>query len=239
MLQIAHRAGTVRSDPVRHEMQRGAAAMTAMLAGIVPLGLVVGATAAEHRAPGAAFASTWALYGASAQLAFLDLTNTGASALLTLATCLLINARLVVYSASMAGHWRGEGTRFKALAAATIVDPSFALGDARYREPGRPAEQRAYYVGAAATLWIGWTAAIVAGAIVGAQFTHVAALQLALPICLVPLVAPVLATRPGAATVVTAAAVGVATREWPAGSGLLLAIVAGAVAGTIVERRRP
>ena len=139
MLQIAHRAVTDRSDPGHDEMRRGAAAMTAMLAGIVPLGLVVGATAAEHSSQGAAFAATWALYGASAHLAFLDLTDSGAGALLTVATCLLINARLVVYSASMAGHWRGEGTRFKALAAATIVDPSFALGDARYREPGSPA----------------------------------------------------------------------------------------------------
>ena len=213
--------------------------MTAMLAGIVPLGLVVGATAAEHSSQGAAFAATWALYGASAHLAFLDLTDSGAGALLTVATCLLINARLVVYSASMAGHWRGEGTRFKALAAATIVDPSFALGDARYREPGSPAARRSFYVGAAITLWIGWTAAIAVGAVIGAQFAHVSALQLALPICLVPLIAPVLSTRPGAATVVTAAIVGIVTRDWPAGSGLLLAIVVGAIAGTIVERRRP
>jgi predicted branched-subunit amino acid permease len=221
----------------RDHVRRGAAAMFPLVVSIAPLGLLVGAAVATHPDRPAAFASTWLVYGASAHLALLDLTATGAGTAVVVVTCLLIQARLVVYAASMSAHWRAESGRFKALMAATIVDPSFAIGDGRYREPGSAVEKRSFFVGATATLWVGWTLLIVVGAVAGARFAHVAVLQVALPVCLVPMVAPALAGRPGRAAVVTAATVAVIGRSWPSGLGLVAAIVAGAVAGAIVEEQ--
>jgi predicted branched-subunit amino acid permease len=121
--------------------------------------------------------------------------------------------------------------------AATVVDPSFAIGDARYREPGSHVEKRSFYVGAAATLWFGWLLLILVGMVAGTRFSHIAVLQIALPVCLVPIVAPALAGRPGRAAVVTAASVAVAGHALPNGLGLVAAIVAGAVVGAVVEER--
>ena len=221
----------------RLEARRGMMAMLPLLAGVAPLGLLVGASVAAHGEPGAALAGTWLVYGASAHLALMQLTDGGAATAAVVATCLLINARLVVYSATLGHHWRGESTAFKALMAVTIVDPSFAVGDARYRDTGSTSAKRAHYVGAAALLWLGWTAAVAAGMAFGSSLSDVRMLTMALPICLVAMIAPALRTRPGLCAVAVSVAVSLSTRGLPSGSGLLVAIIAGAAAGAVAERR--
>jgi predicted branched-subunit amino acid permease len=219
------------------EVRGGAVAMLPLLAGVAPIGLLVGATIADHSNTAASLAGTWLIYGASAHLAFMQLTGAGTDTALVVITCVLINARLIVYSASMAAHWRDESTGFKALASAAIVDPSFALADARYRRPGSTADKRAFYVGAATTLWIGWTVLVVGGMAVGGRFGQPRVLALALPLCLFVMIAPSLVNRPVLAGVVTAGTVALFADQLPSGAGLLAAIVAGAVAGAIAEGR--
>jgi predicted branched-subunit amino acid permease len=212
--------------------------MLPLLAGIAPIGLLVGATVAEQSNTAASLVSTWTIYGASAHLAFMQLTDAGASTALVIVTCVLINARLIVYSASMSAHWRAETLGFKAVASAAIVDPSFALADARYRRPGPATDKRSFYIGAASTLWFGWTVLVVAGMAVGARFGQPRVLALALPLCLVVMIAPSLVSRPLLAGVSAAGAVSLFADHLPSGAGLLAAIVAGAAVGSFVEGRR-
>lgn len=219
------------------DLRRGAVAMAPLLAGVAPLGLLVGAAIAEHGDPAAGLAGTWLVYGASAHLALLQLTDAGAGVATVVATCLLINARLVVYSAGLGRHWRGESTRFKALMAFTVVDPAFAVGDTRYREPGDAAAKRWHYVGAAVALWFGWAVAIAAGATFAPAIGELRLLAMALPACLVAMIAPTLRTRPGALAIGVSMAVAALAHPLPSGAGLLLAIVAGATAGAIAEGR--
>jgi predicted branched-subunit amino acid permease len=218
-------------------LRGGSIAMLPLLAGVAPLGLLVGAAVAAHGEPGAALAGTWLVYGASAHLALLQLTDSGAGLATVAATCLLINARLVVYAATLGRHWRGEGAVFKAVMAFTIVDPSFAVGDDRYRGAGSPSDKRAFYVGAAGTLWFGWAAAVGLGMAFGGSIGQLSVLSMALPVCLVAMAAPALRNRPGRSAVATSIAVALSTNGLPAGTGLLIAIVAGAVVGAVVEGR--
>jgi predicted branched-subunit amino acid permease len=221
----------------RRELRRGVLTMAPVLAGLAPIGLLVGTTIAAQHAEGPALAATWLVYGASAHLALMELTGAGVSGTVVVATCLLINARLLLYSASLSTHWKGESTLFKVVLAPTIVDPSFALGDARYQQPGSPEAKRSFYVGAAATLWFGWSALVTLGIVAGARLGELRVLELALPLCLVAMFAPRLVQRPGRAAVAVAAAVAYLGRGWPSGVGLLAAIVLGATAGAVVEGR--
>ena len=234
---IATARASQRTDERSSELRRGVVAMLPLLAGIAPIGLLVGANIASHTDTITSLAGTWLIYGASAHLAFMQLTDDGAGTALVIITCVLINARLIVYSASMGSHWRTEGNRFKAVMAFTIVDPSFAVGDARYRADGSLAAKRAYYIGAAATLWVGWTVLIAIGMSVGARFGQPLVLELALPLCLAVMVAPTLTTRPAGTAVLTAGVVALCTADLPSGIGLLASIIAGATAGAIAEGR--
>jgi predicted branched-subunit amino acid permease len=232
---VATRSSPRQVVETHSEMRQGVVAMLPLLAGLAPIGLLVGSTVAAHADTATALAGTWMIYGASAHLAFMQLTGDGASAALVVVTCVLINARLVVYSASMSSHWRAESNVFKAVMAATIVDPSFALGDSRYRREGSELAKRTYYIGAAATLWIGWTLIVGAGMALGTRFGRLPVLELALPLCLFVTIAPALVKRPACVAVVTAATVAVAGAGLPSGTGLLASILAGAAAGSIAE----
>jgi predicted branched-subunit amino acid permease len=223
------RAGTNR------ELRRGAASSLALLVGFAPFALVIGATVAEHPSPSAGWAASWLIYGGSAHLAVLDLTSTG-GVLVAVVTGIVINARLVIYSAALAPHWRTEPWTVRALMAPTIVDPTFALVEPRYREGGSRREKRAYYLGAALTLWFGWMALITVGMVAGGRVPAGVGLEVAVPICLTALVVPSLSSHPGRLAVFVAVVVAIAGSGWPAGSGLLAAIVGGALAGGIAER---
>lgn len=219
------------------ELRRGAVAMLPLVTALVPLGLAVGARVGTHPDPAAALGATWLLYGASAHLALLQLTETGAGVVATVATCLLIQARLLVYSAALGTHWRHERRGVKALLAAGIVDPSFALGSARYGEAGTAQAKRAFYVGAAGTLWVGWSVLIVAGTAFGSAIGRLHVLALALPVSLAVTAAPALRSSPGRAAVAASSVVALASGALPSGTGLVAAIVAGAVAGVLAEER--
>jgi predicted branched-subunit amino acid permease len=204
------------------------------MVGIAPLGFVVGASASEHLSTAAGAFSAWAIFGASAQLATTELLGAGVGVGTVILTGLVINARLLAYSASMARHWKHESLGFKALAAATIVEPTFALGSARY-EHGETTGRRDYYVGAAITLWFGWMGAVLAGALLGLRL-DLPGISLLVPLSLVAMVTPSLKQKASRAAVVTALVIVVVGSAF-GGAGLIVPAVAGAVAGAVAEGR--
>jgi predicted branched-subunit amino acid permease len=103
--------------------------MMPWLAGVVPFGLVIGVSAAQADVPTLARWLTGPLiYAGSAQLAAIGMLNAGAAPLVVVAAALVINVRLIFYSATMARHWRGTPRWWQFLAAYLLIDPSFAVG---------------------------------------------------------------------------------------------------------------
>ena len=73
----------------------------------MPFALVIGSAAADHGTPLAGWAGSWLIFGGSAHLAAIR-TLDDAGAVAAILTGLLINARLLVYSASLARRWAGQ-----------------------------------------------------------------------------------------------------------------------------------
>jgi predicted branched-subunit amino acid permease len=234
---LAHDASGTAAAEVRDELRRGSMNALGLLVGFAPFALVIGAATAAHPDPAAGWGATWAVYGGSAHLALLDLTRDG-GLVVAVVTAAVINARLVIYSLALAPHWRSEPRWVRAAMAVTIVDPTFALAEPRYRESGSAAGKRGYYLGVAVTMWFGWMALISLGMVVGDRVPADAGLEIAVPICLASLVVPSLSDRSGRLAVLVAVAIAVAGSGLPAGTGLLAAIVAGAVAGGFSDSRR-
>jgi predicted branched-subunit amino acid permease len=84
--------------------------MLPMLVGYVPFALVIGSAAADHGARLAGWSGSWIIFGGSAQLAAIR-TIDQSGAVAAILTALLIHARLVVYSTSLARRWRGQPGR--------------------------------------------------------------------------------------------------------------------------------
>jgi predicted branched-subunit amino acid permease len=213
----------------------GAMAMIPLLAAFIPFGLVIGSAAADQGAPLAGWAGSWLIYGGSAHLAAIRTLET-AGPVAAIVTGLLVNARLLVYSASLAQHWREQPRWFRVVAAGLIIDPTWAAADKHAGQCTDVREQRRYFIAAGLTLGLGWSGAIAVGAVMGARLEG-PDLAIVVPLCLLVLVVSGLRAAGARSVIVVAAATALLTAGWPAGTGLLVAVVAGGVAGVASDRR--
>jgi predicted branched-subunit amino acid permease len=221
-----------RAPTGRSEIVAGIRAMVPWLLGVAPYGLVIGVSVGQARLPaGAGWLTGPAIFSGSAQVATIELLDAGAAPLIVVATALAINTRLILYSATMAGHWRGTPAWWRALAAYLLVDPSFAVGIDRYQRPGDRAGAHAHYLAGAAALWVTWLVAIAVGASMGAQLPAGVHLEFVIPLFLVGEVVVRLTTPALRRAALTAVSVAVLAFSAPLHLGLVGAIIAGMGAG--------
>jgi predicted branched-subunit amino acid permease len=224
--------------PVGRGARQGVAAMAPIALGYVPFALVVGAAVAEHGAGLAGWAGSWLIFGGSAHLTAIQLLDTS-GAVVAIVSAVLVNARLVAYSASLGRRWQHQPRWFRALGAALVIDPTWALAhDAR---PATAREQRSFFLAAALTLGVIWSAGVAVGATVGLRVES-GALEVAAPLSLLALVGPRLARRDERFPLVVAGVVALLFVGAPAGLGTVGAVLAAVVAGELVTastRSRP
>jgi predicted branched-subunit amino acid permease len=205
-----------------------------LAAGYLPFALVVGSTAADQGAPVAGWAGSWLIYAGSAHLAAMR-TLGDAGALAAIVTALLINARLVIYSASLARRWAAQPRWFWVVAAPMIVDPTWALAERQADAQPDPQTQRRMFLGAALAFGTVWSAGIAVGAIVGARLDGVD-LRFVVPLGLLGLLGRSLADARDRWVMAAAALAALVCGSWPAGTGVLVAVAAGSAAGSLLSR---
>jgi len=223
----------------RSVLAAGARAMMPWLAGIVPFGLAIGFSAAQADIPTLAGWLTGPLiFAGSAQAAAIGMLDAGAAPAVVIAAALIINIRLIFYSAAMARHWRGTPWWWRLVAAYLLVDPSFAVGLDGYGRLGRD-RAHAYYFGGAALLWASWLAAIGAGATAGAALPAWLHLEFVMPLFLIGEAVPKVAQPAQRRAIMAAAAVALLALSAPLQLGIALAIAAGIAAGVTARPDAP
>jgi predicted branched-subunit amino acid permease len=216
----------------------GVRAMAPWLVGVAPFGLVIGISASQAHIPtGAGWLTGATIYGGSAQIAAIQMLDVGAAPVAVIVTVLVINLRLVLYSAAMSAYWRGTPLWWRLVAGYLLVDPSFVVGIDRY--PAEPVRRRAHahYLGGALVLWAGWLVAIAVGATLGASVPAGLHLELLVPLFLVGEIATKLRLAPSRWAVLVSAGVALAALAAPMHLGIAIGIVAGMTAGHLVARR--
>ena len=223
----------------RRDIAAGARAMVPWLAGVVPFGLVIGLSAARADVPTLAGWLTGPLiYSGSAQVATIGMLDARAAPMVVVASALIINIRLVFYSATMARHWRDTPWWWRLAAAYLMVDPSVAVGLDGYRRLS-PRRAHAHYLGGAVLLWVSWLAAIGVGATVGAGWPAWLHLEFVMPLYLVGQTVPKLAQPAQRRAIVAAAATALLALSAPLQLGTALAIAVGVAAGLTVRPDEP
>jgi predicted branched-subunit amino acid permease len=233
------RVGTTVPDPGdrRHHLLAGGRAMLPWLLGVTPFGLVIGVSAARADIPTLAGWLTGPLiFGGSAQVATIQLLDSGAAPAVAIVAGLAVNLRLVLYSATMARHWQGAPRWWQALAAALLIDPTLAVGADGYRRASTPGHGHLHYMGGAVILLATWVGAITAGATLGTALPDALQLELVIPLFLVGEVVPRLSDRGTRRGVGVAVALGGLGTWVPLHLGVLLAIGAGVAAALVPTR---
>lgn len=179
----------------------------------------------------------------AAQFTALQLMSENAPTLIVIASALAVNLRMAMYSAALT-PWMGAAPLWqRAIGAYFILDQSYACAALEFeRKPAMSVPERwAYFIGTAAPVVPVWYACTVLGALVGAQIPEGWALDFALPITFLALVAPMIRSLPHIAAAVVAVIVSLLAAGLPYSSGLLvaglLAMMTGAQTELWLERR--
>jgi 4-azaleucine resistance transporter AzlC len=219
----------------RADLRRGVRDVSPLLLGVAPFGLVAGIAAVDAglSLPQAVGFSTIVFAGAS-QLAALDLLGQDARLSVVVLTAVVINLRMLMYSASIAPHFRDFRGTWKAGLAYLLTDQAYALSIATYRSEGS-IDRRAYYLGVALTLWGVWQVTTVAGVFLGTGVPDRWGLEFAVPLVFLALLVPAMSDRPSTVAGVAGGAVAVLGAGLPLNLGLLVGATVGILAGFGVE----
>lgn len=221
----------------RTSLYAGARAVSPLLLGVIPFGLILGATAAVGSVGGAlGWSTSWIIFGGSAQFVTIGLLDGGAAAAVVIATALVVQSRHLLYSAALAPHFRDFGAGWRYGLPYLLTDQAFAVSIVAYEELEDPAAKRWFYIGAAMSLWIVWQITTLLGAILGAEVPESWSLDFAIPLVFLALLMPLLKNRPALAAALTAGVVSVVAWSAPYSLGLIIGAFAGIVAGMLVER---
>jgi predicted branched-subunit amino acid permease len=212
-----------------------------MLIGVVPFGLVVGATSVtDGFGTGAAVGLSTIVFAGASQLAVLQALAGGGSALVAAVAAWTINLRILLYSASLAPELSHERTGRRLVAAYFLTDQAYAVSITRWKvEHSEPAGRLSYYLGAGVTLWVVWEAATVAGALLGSAVPADVPLDFAVPLVFLVLLIPTLVSMPAVVAAAAGGAAAVAAAELGAGElSIVVGAGAGIAAGVVAEWRQ-
>lgn len=212
--------------------------------GYIPFDLAAGAVMAQTAVdPAVSIASSPIIFAGAAQLVAVQLLDAGAGIPLIVLTVFIINARHLLYSASLEPHLAGW-TRPQRLAGAFFLsDPTYALAISRFERPqgaGSRGEQLGYYFAAGIMLWFGWSVFLAVGVLFGGLIPPWVPLELAIPLTFLLLMLPLLKNHAGVVAAAVGGIVALIAQPLPFGASIIVGAIAGLVAGGIVlARSRP
>lgn len=217
----------------------GVRAELPILAGAVPFGLIYGVVAINAGlSSGLAQAMSAIIFAGSAQLVTAQLVGVGTPWLVLLVTASIINARHMLYSASVAPYLQPLRSRWKWLLAYLLTDEAYVVAITRYLQPGSPRRKHWFFFGAGLALWLAWQLSTAAGLFVGAHVPASWGLDFAPDLTFIALAVPLMKNRAGVVAALVAGGLAIATSMLPLKIGLVLAPCLGALSGWLWERRQ-
>jgi predicted branched-subunit amino acid permease len=237
----------------RAELAAGAKAVAPMLVGVIPFGLVAGATPVAGGLGGdASIGLSTLVFAGASQLATADVLASGGGALVAIIAACTINLRMLLYSASLAPHLAAVPLRQRLFMAYLLTDQAYAVSISRWSgeeanaatggAPVHHSRRVAFYLGGALLLWVNWQIVTVIGVLIGNAVPESLPLDFAVPLVFLVLLVPAISSRPAAVAAGTGGGAAVLAHQAGAGHlsvliGALSGIVAGAAAEAAIERR--
>ncbi|MEM8555073.1 MAG: AzlC family ABC transporter permease [Pseudomonadota bacterium] len=229
----------------KRPLLRGAAAGAPFVLVAAPFGALFGviATEAGLNLAQVMTMSVLVIAGAS-QVTAIQLMQENAPAVIIVLTSLAVNLRMAMYSAALAPHMGPAPLWQRALASYFLFDQPYAVSHTEFeKDPGQSiGHKMLFFTGSVLPMAPVWYGSTLAGALIGQAIPEAFALDFAVPITFLALVAPALRSLPHvvAALVSTILALGL---MWvPYSLGLIIAAVfamaAGAMTEVALERRK-
>ena len=173
----------------------------------------------------------------AAQFTALQLMQENAPTVIVLISALAVNLRMAMYSASLTPYIGAASLWQRALCAYLTVDQSYVVGVSKFeREPDMKVAARvSYFLGAVTPIVPLWYLFTYVGAVLGAQIPDSWALDFAIPITFLAMIAPMFRTAAHVVAALIAVVVALLAAGVPYSLGLIIAGIAGMMAGAQTE----
>jgi len=214
----------------------GVRAVSPILLGVVPFGLIFGVTAANADVPIlATWASSFIVFAGASQIALVEVMDGGGAAFIAVLTAIIINARHLMYSADMGRYTANEPLTSKLGAAYLLTDQAYLVTTHRFPDPSNATGSVRFYVAAGLTLWATWQMTTTTGILLGAAIPASWSLEFAIPLTFIALLVLAVKDKPGLVAAVIGGSVAVAAVGLPYHLGLLVGTASGIAAGMTAE----
>lgn len=186
-----------------------------------------------------ALSFSFVVIAGAAQFTALQLMAEDAPTIVVLASALAVNLRMAMYSAALTPHLGAAPLWQRAFAAYFTVDQSYAVSMTKYEaEPEMTTQEKiSYFFGNVTPVCPLWWVFTLVGAVIGDVIPASLALDFAVPITFLAIIAPALRTRAHVGAAITAAFLSLLLFEVPYNLGVLLAGIGGMIVGAQLEAR--
>jgi 4-azaleucine resistance transporter AzlC len=210
-----------------------------LLLGVAPFGMIYGVLALSAGIlPQPAQGMSAIVFAGSSQFITTQLVAAGAPGLIIILSIAIVNLRHALYSASVAPYIKHLSPGWKAVLTYLLTDEAYAVAITHYNKPGGSPDKHFYFLGAGLALWSTWQLSTFAGIFLGTVIPPEWSLEFTLALTFIALVVPNLKDQAGWAAALTAGIVALLGLGLPYKLWIILAALAGIVAGLLVEGKR-
>ena len=235
-----------RSHPLTHsptprsEFWSGVRDIFPLIVGAIPFGLIFGTlSVSSGLSVSATLAMSAFVFAGSSQFIAVGMMVANTGWPLIVLTAFVVNLRHLLYAVSLLPYVKPLSQRWKIPLAFWLTDETFAVVIRRYESAAISPFKHWYYLGAALAMYLNWQLCTLLGITIGRLIPNAAdwGLDFAMSVTFIGITIPYLKTRPMGLAAVVAGIVSILAASLPHKLGLMVAAIAGILAGVLSERR--
>ncbi len=216
----------------------GTKAILPILVGVIPFGLISGVAVVQTKiVPIDGLIMSILIFSGAALIVALQLISTGAPFVVVLLSALAVNLRFMIYSFSLAPLFERLSTKWKSLLAYLLSDQAYAASILHLNESLTPGLRHWHFFGSGITMWLAWQVSVGIGMFVGASLPTSWSLEFTIPLTFLSLAIPTIKEKATMSAALVAGIISVFTIGFPFKLGMVVAALAGIIAGMLMEGR--
>ena len=217
----------------------GIKAMLPIITGVIPFGLVMGTVSATSGLDLLqSIGMNIFVFAGASQLVAVDLMGIKTGIIIVVATALIINLRMILYSAALSDLVKDLPTPMKALVSYWVTDQSYSVLVANQENLNSKKDKVAFYIGASFIMYFTWQVSVLFGFYFGNFAPKSLSLEFAVPISFVCLVLPTIKNKNYLIVGIVSATLAVFLKSMPYNLGLLTSAFIAIAVGTYLTREK-
>ena len=204
----------------------------------LPFALLFGVMVVESGVPHLlGWSSSIIMFGGSAQMTLVTLVGEGAAVSAAVTTTLIVTARHILYSVTLAPRFQVQPRWFRWVGPYVLIDQVFAL--TQVRDLSDDDDFRRYYLAAGFAFWFMWAVFTGLGIILAPIIPASIGIEIAITLMFLGLLLMAIKRRSQVLTAVLSAVVALSFAGLENQVGLIVAVFASLIVATVIEWRDP